>query len=87
MYDDLASNFDGNCINKKKYIDPNFKCDYPDPSLCPNCNPSESMIDPNSLLFYHILGFQQYVSQTNAIITQLQSQISTIQTQIAALQK
>jgi len=80
--DYVINTFDGNCLqNVPKFLS-TFVCPIgPTCQICTICNPpsGNSYVNPDTLVYYIILAFQSYVSQTNATLTSLQSQITALQ--------
>jgi len=75
----VVNSFDGNCLQNVIKFLPGFVC--PIGPTCQICHPApgNSFIDDKSLIYYIILAFQSYVSQTNATIATMQASITALQ--------
>src|ERR1700678_1613786 len=82
---DLHSAFNNSCLNINKFTD-GFQCTLPDPSECLVCH-SPKMVTPktDSLLYYHILGFQQFHKGYEADQTDIKNVQMTVNAKLNAL--
>jgi len=80
---DVLNTFDGNALSQFKFIS-GFTCPTGNASTCSFCTQPADKIFNNieSLLYYHILAFQSFVSETRGIQTTLQSTMNSLVTNL-----
>jgi hypothetical protein len=81
MYQDVKEIFNNNCVGNRKYLE-NYKCKED----CGTCKRRKEYygdevkcINNNEIMYYHILGFKEYVNKTDEKIKNLEEKYNDLE--------